>query len=158
MARLLILDDKKKVDMELNTKAKVEMPISINVERQLRQKRSEKYLEQCKVLDEQGCTLSKEYVESVVNEIKNSFEELSVPFEEMPKALIAKCFLGEDYEVHTLDLIGNIVKHYRRHEKLDSLLERARNIAQNKKYACIEVYSSCLRAIDHKGNVSEIRS
>lgn len=162
MARPLILtksDIKLGVNLGENTKlntGKSKLP-SINVEKELRKKRSDKYMGLAKILDANGCSLPQEYVDDIINKIKGQFEEFEIPEDKMPVSLVGKCYLGDNFEVHKLDMIGRIICHFRDYEKMDSLSERARNLSQNPNYEFIEVYKDCLRAIHHDGSVSELR-
>ncbi|MGG7058094.1 hypothetical protein ACQPUY_06225 [Clostridium nigeriense] len=162
MARPLIFskkDTKFGIDLSVNTNINTKPSIvsSINVEKELRKKRSDKYMDLCKILDANGCSLPQQYVDDIVNRIKGEFNELGIPEDKMPITIVAKCYLGENFEVHKLDMIGRIVCHFRDYEKMDPLSERARNLSQNPNYEFIEVYTDYLRAIYHDGSVSEVR-
>lgn len=67
------------------------------------------------------------------------------------------CYPGEPYEVHTLDVSGSIIEHYKRGHKLPGLLEKARNVALRGGYEFIEVYVDCCRCISSDGSVSVVR-
>lgn len=69
--------------------------------------------------------------------------------EAMPIGCVAKCYLGEPYEVHLLDLAGGIVEHYYSSQALPLPFERARRLALHEAYVAIEVYPDrlvCLHA------------
>lgn len=160
MSRPLILNRpavKTSLEVKSNTINVSGVNLKSDSEKLLRLTRSEEYLEKCNALDVNGCELSKASIQVIVDDIKNSFEKLEIPVEEFPTSLIAKCYLGADFEVHKLDLQGNILLHYRANQKMDEKCEKARNIAQNPNYKVIEIYDSCLRAIDKKGRVSKIK-
>ena len=120
----------------------------------LRKLRSKKYVETLSKLDSGEIHLDESLKDELIEEIKNEFGNLEVNM--WPLGIVAKCYLGDDFEVHTLDLTLKIVKHYKYYESLPQELEKARNIANNKNYAFIEVYSNMLKAISHDGTVSEI--
>lgn len=160
MARPLIFqkqNTKLGVELSVNTSAKKSVLPSLNVEKQIRQKRSNKYMDLAKILDANGCSLPQVYVDDIIDRIKGQFEELSIPEDKMPVSLVAKCYLGDNFEVHKLDMIGRIICHFKDYEKMDPLSERARNLSQNPNYELIEVYNDRLIAVHNSGSVSEIR-
>ena len=53
--------------------------------------------------------------------------------------MVSKCFLGDPYEVHTVDFTHTIIKHYKQGEVLPDGMEKARDYS-SKKY--IYVYRS----------------
>lgn len=66
-----------------------------------------------------------------------------------PIGLVAECYLGAPYEVHVLDLAGEIVEHYHASQPLPTPFERARRLSLHKAYVAIEVYRdrlACLHA------------
>jgi len=117
-----------------------------------RKKRSQGYMEAMKQLDLHGSQLSKDKIDELVNIIKNEFPDVSMPKELL--GIVSKCYLGGTYDVHTLDLIGNIVLHYHSSEPLPVLLEKARQLAKSDRYEFIEVYIDCIRAISADGSVA----
>ena len=58
--------------------------------------------------------------------------------------------------LHTLDLTGGIIEHYKTGETLPDGLEKARTIAMRGGYEFIEVYKDCCRAVSASGYVSVI--
>lgn len=120
-----------------------------------RRKRSSKYLEIIKDLDIAGHNITQDKIDEIINAIKNELPEISI--DELPIGIVAKCYLGEPYEVHTLSLIGKfIVHHYKKGESLDPDLEKARTLANNKNYAFVEVYKNKLIAVKEDGSTSII--
>ena len=161
MVRQLIFsksETKLGTNLSLNTNMSVKTSImpTVNVDKELRKKRNKSYMELCGILDSNGSSLPQQYIDDIVNKIKDLFEEFGIPEDSMPVAIISKCYLGENFEVHKLDMIGNILCHFRDFQKMDLLSERARNLSQNKNYDFIEVYNDCLRAIHIDGSVSEL--
>ena len=69
---------------------------------------------------------------------------------------VDKCYLGAPYEVHTIDLSGGIIEHYKRGQILPNGMEKARTLAMSGSYQFIEVYTNCLRAVSSNGSVSVI--
>ena len=82
-----------------------------------RRKRSHKYIDTLKQLDIIGHKISQNKIDEIINAIKNELPELA--FEDFPIGIIAKCYLGEPYEVHTLSILGKtIIEHYKSGESL----------------------------------------
>ena len=70
--------------------------------------------------------------------------------------IVSICYLGKPYEVHTLDVTGQIIEHYPGGKALPGGLEKARSLALRGGYAFIEVYVDCCRAIGRNGSVAVI--
>ena len=70
--------------------------------------------------------------------------------------MVSKCFLGDPYEVHTVDFTHTIIKHYKQGEVLPDGMEKARAIAARNIYMYIEVYTDHCCAISADGIVSII--
>lgn len=68
--------------------------------------------------------------------------------------IVSICYLGKPYEVHTLDVTGQIIEHYPGGKALPGGLEKARSLALRGGYAFIEVYVDCCRAIGRNGSVA----
>ena len=68
--------------------------------------------------------------------------------------IVSKCYLGGTYDVHTLDIMGNIVIHYNFLDPLPVMLEKARKLAKSGQYDFIEVYMDCIRAVSADGSVA----
>lgn len=122
-------------------------------ERVLRQKRSAHYIEFLKDLDT-GNVDMKVQVDKIIDEIRKEFPLIEIPGDFI--GYCSKCYLGKDFEVHTVDFTESIIEHYRKHEPLPDGMEKARYLAMDEHYEVIEVYTHCIRAIDENGNVSVI--
>lgn len=120
----------------------------------LRQKRSSTYVEAMARLDAGGHVHSPAATQALVDAIRSELPEVSMP--SLPLGIVARCHLGAPYEVHTLECSGGIIAHYKTHQGLPALLERARSLAVHPGYAFIEVYSQRLIAIGHNGQTSLI--
>jgi hypothetical protein len=70
--------------------------------------------------------------------------------------IVAKCYLGHPFEVHTLQIMGSIVHHYKVGEPLPAALEKARSMALHSSYEYIEVYSEYIVAVSKNGSTSLI--
>lgn len=125
------------------------------LDKRLRQKRSSTYIDALTKLDAGGVTCIQHDIEALKQAIQAEFTDLE-PYQ-WPLGIISKCYLGAPYEVHTLDTSLDIIEHYKRGERLPSLMERARSIALHPTYAFIEIYSDTLRAVSENGDVAVIK-
>ncbi|MFJ8518691.1 hypothetical protein [Lysinibacillus xylanilyticus] len=125
------------------------------LDKRLRQKRSQAYVDCVAKLDACGVTSSQAQINDLIQAIQNEFPDLT-PYQ-YPIGIIAKCYLGEPYEVHILDVKLDIVEHYKKGEMLPSQMDRGRGIALHPNYVFIEVYNDTLRAVTTNGDVSVIQ-
>jgi len=125
------------------------------LDKRLRQKRSQDYVDCVAKLDACGVTSSQAQINDLIQAIQNEFPDLT-PYQ-YPIGIIAKCYLGEPYEVHILDVKLDIVEHYKKGEMLPSQMDRGRGIALHPNYVFIEVYNDTLRAVTTNGDVSVIQ-
>lgn len=126
----------------------------MKLDRLLRKPRSKEYIDALHKLDAGGHVHNQNKVNNIINTIKNEFPEIEL--QGVLLGYVAICYLGKPYEVHTLDMIGGIIEHYKSGYVLPNGLERARNIAMRGGYDFIEVYVDCCRAISANGSVSVI--
>lgn len=138
-----------KLDLQPAAKTKTD---PVMLDRRLRQKRSGEYVNAIKKLDVGGHTMNKSQFDAFVEAVEKEFPD--VPFEDRLIGIVAQCFLGEPYEVHTLDMAGNIITHYKTSQSMPPLLERARGMALYSDYAFIEVYVNALRPVKVDGTVA----
>lgn len=121
-----------------------------------RKKRSEKYINIIKSLDIASHNISQANIEEIINEIKRELPEVIIG--DLPIGIVAKCYLGEAYEVHTLSFIGQeIITHYKSNEFLPQELEKARTLANNPHYAFVEVYKDKIIAVKEDGSTSIVK-
>lgn len=121
----------------------------------LRQRRSKAYVDSMKKLDAGGHTANRQAVEDLLNAIQSELPEISI--DHYPIGIVAKCFLGHPYEVHTLDRTCSIIEHYKFSQPLPSQLDRARGLAVHPGYAFIEVYADKLIAVSENGETSIVK-
>lgn len=126
----------------------------LKIDRALRKKRSKEYIKAIQKLDAGGHVTNQKEINDIIEIIKNELPEVTL--DTMLKGIVSKCYLGDDYEVHTLSIAGDIIVHYKRGQTMDADLEKARSIAMYGGYEFIEVYADCCRAVDSSGNVSVI--
>lgn len=128
----------------------------MKLDRILRKKRSKEYLNVMHKLDAGGHVHNQDKVKAIIDTIKKEFPEIEIC--RIILGYVSVCYLGKPYEVHTLDITGEIIEHYKAGEMLPNGLEKARNIAIRGGYDFIEVYIDCCRAISSDGTVSVIPS
>lgn len=144
--------------IDFSVKENISLKSSIDkttVEKRLRNKRSSEYMEAIRKLDVGGCEQCKKQFDDCVEAIKNEFKD--IPENNLLVALVAKCYLGQPYDVHTLDMSGHILVHYKAFESMPALIERARGLALHGGYEYIEVYTDCLCAVKNDGSVSIVK-
>ncbi len=126
----------------------------MKVDRLLRKKRSPEYMSILHKLDAGGHAHNQNKVNEIIETIRNEFPEIDVTG--VLLGYVSRCYLGDPYEVHTLDFSGQIIEHYKRGQGLPAGLEKARSIALRGGYEFIEVYIDCCRAVSSDGTVSVI--
>ncbi|MFL0165282.1 hypothetical protein [Candidatus Clostridium helianthi] len=144
--------------LELNAERAASTKFNMNktiLEKRLRVKRSNEYMEAIKKLDVGGCEQCKKQFDNCVEAIRNEFKD--IPENNLLVGLVAKCYLGQPYEVHTLDMSESILVHYKASESMPALIERARSLALHGGYEYIEVYTDCLCAVKRDGSVSMVK-
>ena len=127
----------------------------LSLDRLLRKSRSKEYMDAIHQLDAGGHVHNKKEVNEIINTIKSEFPDVDI--NGVLLGFVAKCYLGAPYEAHTLDLVGEIIEHYKRGETLPGGLDKAKSIALHGGYDFIEVYTDCCRAISSNGSVSVIK-
>lgn len=124
------------------------------VQERLRQRRSPAYVTAMSQLDTGGHQVDRSAINDLVARIQEELPEVSLP--SLPLGIVARCYLGPPFEVHSLDRSLKIIRHYRTSEPLPGPLERARQLAYHPSYAFVEVYSDSLIAVQKTGDVSVI--
>ena len=127
----------------------------LSLDRLLRKSRSKEYMDAIHQLDAGEHVHNKKEVNEIINTIKSEFPDVDI--NGILLGFVAKCYLGAPYEAHTLDLVGEIIEHYKRGETLPGGLDKAKSIALHGGYDFIEVYTDCCRAISSNGSVSVIK-
>lgn len=149
---------KQKTQVELSLQAKPQTKTKLNpmqIERVLNRKRSPEYMEAITRMDAGGHVHNQHMVNALIQAIQNELPEIEI--ELGPQGIVSKCYLGAPYEVHTLDVVGQIIEHYESYRKMPGLLETARGLAKSGHYAFIEVYPNALRAVKEDGTVATIK-
>ncbi len=126
----------------------------LKLNRLLRKPRSKKYMEAITKLDAGGHVHNQRQLDEIVNAIREEFPEIEV-FDVL-LGIVSICYLGDPYEVHTLNPVGFIIEHYEKGRAMPGKLETARSLAKCGSYDCVEVYDDCCMAISPNGSVSVI--
>lgn len=126
----------------------------MKLDRLLRKTRSKEYMDTLHRLDAGGHTHNQHKVNEIIDAIRNEFPEVEISG--ILLGFVSICYLGKPYEVHTLDMTGQIIEHYKAGQTLPGGLEKARSIALRGGYAFIEVYVDCCRCVSSNGAVSVI--
>lgn len=129
----------------------------LKLDRLLRKKRSWDYVEAVKKLDAGGHVQNQEQVKELTERIYGEFPELDMEAMKIMLGIVAKCYLGAPYEVHSLSLALQIIEHYKAGEAIPAKLEKARGLARSGRYAFIEVYTDCCRCVSDDGTVSVVK-
>lgn len=127
----------------------------MRLDRLLRKPRSKAYMEALHQLDAGGHVHNQEKVNQILDAIREEFPEVEISG--VLLGFVAVCYLGKPYEVHTLDMSGQIIEHYKAGQPLPGGLEVARTIALRGGYDFIEVYADCCRCISANGTVSVVK-
>ncbi|ACX62608.1 hypothetical protein GYMC10_0302 [Paenibacillus sp. Y412MC10] len=127
----------------------------VALEKRLRSKRSSAFVEAMTKLDVSGVIATKEKVQEFIDQIAGEFPELAA--DQLPLGIVSKCYLGNPYEVHSLDARLQIIDHYKRGEILPNGMEKARRLAMHPGYVYIEVYMNMICAVSQSGEVSMIK-
>lgn len=126
----------------------------MRLDRLLRKPRSKEYMQALHKLDAGGHVHNQHKVNEIIDAIRNEFPDVEISG--IMLGIVSICYLGEPYEVHTLDITGQIIEHYKKGQPLPGGLEKARSIAMRGGYDFIEVYVDCCRAVSSNGTVSVI--
>ena len=126
----------------------------MKLDRLLRKTRSKEYMDALHKLDAGGHVHNQHKVNEIVDVIRNEFPEVEIS--SVLLGFVSICYLGRPYEVHTLDMTGKIIDHYKVGQSLPGGLEKARSLALRGGYEFIEVYVDCCRCISSTGAVSVI--
>jgi len=159
MPRPILMNKAKEQEMfDISAKSTIKTNTKIDslvLEKRLREKRSNEYMDAIGKLDLGRCDQCKKQFNNCVEVIKSEFKD--IPETHQLVGLLAKCYLGPPYDVHTVDISGNIMIHYKKHESIPSLMETARSLALHGGYKFIEVYTDLLCAVKADGTVSIVK-
>ncbi|MBJ6361782.1 hypothetical protein ACFOQM_10840 [Paenibacillus sp. GCM10012307] len=156
--RRSILGLSTRIDTSLEVAARQQATVRLDgvaLEKRLRLVRSSSFVEEMTKLDVSGTAATKEKVQELINKIAIEFPELAA--DQLPLGIVSKCYLGDPYEVHSLDARLAILEHYKRGEIVPNGMEKARKLAMHPGYAYIEVFKDKICAVSKSGQVSFIK-
>ena len=142
------------IDMRTDSRQQLKPMEKHKLDRLLRNPRSKAYMEAMRHLDAGGHTHNQHLIDEITDAIRAEFPE--VDLNGVLLGFVSKCYLGHPYEVHSIDLTGEIIEHYTTGHPLPNGMEKARSLAMRGGYEFIEVYADCLRCIGSNGSVSYI--
>ena len=105
-----------------------ESRLSLTAAPRVKEPRSKAYIDAIHQLDAGGATMSAAERDAIVDAIRAEFPDI-VSIASIPIGIVAQCFLGAPYEVHTINITGGIIAHYKRGEPLPEGMEGARSLA-----------------------------
>ncbi len=126
----------------------------MKLDRLLRKKRSKGYMDAMQSLDAGGHVHNQQKVNEIIDAIRSEFPEIEL--KGFLLGYVSICYLGKPYEVHTLDMTGQIIEHYKSGQTLPGGLEKARSIALRGGYEYIEVYVDRCCCVSANGTVSVV--
>lgn len=147
-----ILNTRQQQDQQLNQQQ--QQMNKMQLDRLLRQPRSKAYMDAIHKLDAGGHVHNKNKVDGIIDAIRQEFPEVQLAG--ILIGIVSICYLGRPYEVHSLDMVGQIIEHYEAGHPMPGGLEKARSIAMRGGYDFIEVYSDCCRCVSSNGSVSVV--
>jgi hypothetical protein len=150
MARIILQDN----DINIDSNKKSLLTTGFISDREVLKKRSKKYMDLIAGLDSKSLSDTKG-MNALINAIQEEFGTAELT--SLPIGIVAKCFLGHPYEVHTLDLSGSqIIKHYKASETMEAEFEKARTVAQHNAYAMVEIYKDKIILIREDGTATKL--
>lgn len=118
----------------------------------LRRKRGMQYLDALRSLDKGEFHADSKCYQEVIEAIGAEFSDFEPT--QWPIGYVSRCFLGDPYEVHILNLLNQIVEHFKRGKPMPSPFEGARSLTMHKDYVFVEVYANFYIAIDGQGRAA----
>jgi len=107
-------------------------------------------------LDVGGHVTDPNRLADVLATVQSEFPEVCP--QDQPLGILARCRLGEPYELHTFDFaMSQILCHYERSQSLPTAFESARSLAMHPAYEFVEVYDRSLRGVMTDGSVSVVK-
>lgn len=135
-------------------KPKMQQTDKLKLDRYLRKKRSKAYMDALCGLDAGGHVHNQEKANAIIDAIRNEFPDIEL--QGVLLGIVSVCYLGKPYEVHTIDITGDIIEHFKIGQSLPNGLEKARTLALRGGYEFIEVYYDCCRCVSQNGTVSVV--
>jgi hypothetical protein len=152
MPRILLNSDNLNVEVSSNTTTSATSTYISDLD--LLKNRSKNYIDILSKIDAQTLTATQGWNE-VMDAIRKQFGTVEIPSNLL--GIVARCYLGDPYEVHTLGLGGTcILKHFKGGESLPDDMEKARTLALHEAYAMVEVYKDKMLVVRVDGSVTRM--
>jgi len=149
-----ILFKTKDAKLKAEADANQQLRIGFRSDRDILKKRSAKYVKLLSSLDAKSSTDVQGW-NQLMDAVKEEFGTAEIA--SLPLGIVGKCFLGEQYEVHIMDLSASqIIKHFKIAEAMPMDFEKARALAMHNSYAFIEVYTDKLVLIREDGSTTKL--
>ena len=103
-------------------KNQVQQMDKMKLDRLLRKTRSKEYMQSLHKLDVGGHVHNQHKVNEIINTIHNEFPDLEIS--SILLGIVSVCHLGKPHEVHTLDITGQIIEHYKSGQLLPGGLKK----------------------------------
>jgi len=153
MPRILFDTEQLKTGIDSPSQVQARMT-GICSDRELLKKRSAKYVNLFSSIDQKSLTEVAGW-QTLMDEVTAEFGTAAL--NNLPLGIVAKCFLGDPYEVHILDLSGEmIIEHYKIFEPMPGEFEKARTLALHDAYCFIEVYPDKLILVKDDGSTTKV--
>lgn len=155
------LNQEQNIQIDINLSKKNASKIDERVlKERLRKKRSSKYIEAIKSLDVGDVKMSEKEKNELLDIVKEEFSDVSLNIvdEASLVGILAKCYLGHPYEVHTLSFMGFIIKHYTINEELPKGFEVGRALCLHPQYEFIEIYDNFIVGVYIDGSTSIVQN
>ena len=126
----------------------------LELDRLLRKPRSKEYMEAMRRLDTGSHARSDAQRDEIMRILQEEFPEVKLGG--ILEGIIAKCYIGPEYDVHSINISGGIIHHFQKNESMPPELAKARALAARGTYEFIEVYHDCCRCVSADGSVAVI--
>jgi hypothetical protein len=124
------------------------------LDRLLRKPRSKEYMEAMRKLDIGSHVLGDAQRDEIIRILQEEFPEVQLGG--ILVGIVAKCYIGPEYDVHSINMSGGIIHHFQKNESMPPELAKARALAARGTYEFIEVYHDCCRCVSADGSVAVI--
>ena len=124
------------------------------LDRLLRKPRSKEYMEAIRKLDIGSHVLGDAQRDEIIRILQEEFPEVQLGG--ILVGIVAKCYIGPEYDVHSINMSGGIIHHFQKNESMPPELAKARALAARGTYEFIEVYHDCCRCVSADGTVAVI--
>ncbi len=152
MGRIFFKTNSENLKSDTDSREKIQS--GFRSDRDVLKKRSENYVKLFSTIDQKSLTDVQGWNE-LMQKVQEEFGTAELA--NLPLGIVSKCYLGDPYEVHMLDLsISQIIKHYKVAEAMPPDFEKARSIALHDSYCFVEVYPDKLILVREDGSTTKL--